>query len=142
MKMPTWVYIVGLLMILFGIYKFQSNLQLLITIQLFELIGNVSNTNLMEEFCVSDVQRTWIVRFAYMGLLSWFLFIVGGLSVLSKTTYSIPIAYGAIALNILFLATSCIVFAPKMNLLYGLFVDLILVVVIWISDKSVYYVKK
>lgn len=144
MKTPIWVYFVGIFMILFGVYEAYSSLQLFNALRMWDMIENISGTSIMEKFnlSLSDFERTWNIRFVYIGLPVRFVFIVGGILLLIKKTYSIKIAYIAITFSILFYISQFFVFMPNSAVLFGLLVDLVLLVVLFISDKTAFYSKE
>lgn len=139
MKTPIWTYIVGVFMILFGVYEAYSSLQLFNALRVWDMLENISGTEIIEQFNLSDYERTWNIRFVYIGLLIWFIFIIGGIFLLIKKTYSIKLAYIAIALSILFYISQLFVFMPNGNILFSLLIGLVLLVVLFVSDKTAFY---
>ncbi|GEM_PF-4015742 len=139
MKTPIWSYVTGIFMIFFGAYEAQSGLQLINDIKTLDIIENISGVSFLEKFNLSDLDVTWIIRFAYIGLLVWFIFIVGGIFLLIKKAYSIELAYLAITLSILFFIIQCIAFTPGNSVLFGLLVVVVLLIVLLASDKRAFY---
>lgn len=138
MKIPIWAYITGIFMILFGVYEAQSGLELISDLRTLDMIGNISGINFTEKFNLSDLEVTWIIRFAYIGLLVWFIFIIGGIFLLIKKVFSIKLAYVSIALSILFFIIQCIVFNPSNSVLFGLLIVVVLLIVLLASDKTAF----
>lgn len=129
-------------MILFGLYEAQNSLQIINALRRLDIIENISSTNIMREFVLSDFERTWNIRFVYIGLLVWFIFIVGGIFLLIKKSYSVKFAYVAITLSILFFIIQCIVFVPNSAVLFGLLVGFVLLIVLSVSDKTAFDLKE
>jgi hypothetical protein len=138
MKTPIWAYITGIFMILFGVYEAQSGLELISDLRTLDMIGNISGINFTEKFNLSDLEVTWIIRFAYIGLLVWFIFIIGGIFLLIKKGFSIKLAYVAIASSILFFIIQCVMFNPSNSVLFGLLVVVVLLIVLLASDKTAF----
>ena len=98
--------------------------------------------NIPEETIVS------IIRFGYIGLFFSFLFIVGGIFLLIKKKFSLKLAYGVIAANIVFAIIKWTVLSGKGGTLlsignsvgaaFTIFIALILFIVIVSCDKSHY----
>lgn len=105
-----------------------------------EMFNNM--LDLPEESIVS------IIRFGYIGLIFSFLFIIGGLFLLIKKKFSINLAYGVIAANIVFSIVKWTMLSGKGGTLlsignsvgaaFTIFIALILFIVIISCDKSHY----
>lgn len=143
MKTPIWVYLVGIFMMLFGIYEAYSSLQLFNALRMLVMIENIAGTGLMEKFnlSLSGFERAWNIRFVYIGLPIWFLFIVSGIFLLIKKTYSIKLSYMAITFSVLFYISQFFVFTANSNVLFALLINLVLLVVLFVSDKTIFYTK-
>jgi len=115
-----------------------------------QTLGDMAKS--MEEvYGMSDFTRTWIVRFGYIGLFVAIIYILGGVFLLLKRNFSIKLAYGSIALSILFSIVrwwvlaidsgpgQVIGLAAGTSQIFGLVIDFILLVVIFASDKTAYY---
>ncbi len=105
-----------------------------------EMFNNM--LDLPEESIVS------IIRFGYLGLIFSFLFIIGGLFLLIKKKFSINLAYGVIAANIVFSIVKWTMLSGKGGTLlsignsvgaaFTIFIAIILFIVIISCDKSHY----
>ena len=106
----------------------------------------------MEEvFHISEFTRTWMVRFGYIGLFVVLIYMLAGVFLLIKRNFSIKLAYGAIALSMVFGITQWLVLASDpttdqligvasgTSQLFGLVIDFVLLVAIWAADKTAYY---
>jgi hypothetical protein len=93
--------------------------------------------------------KTWIVRFGYIGLLASAFYILGGVFLLVKRNFSIKLAYTVLAISILTSgaqaavltsgsATGVIALTTGLAQLAGVIIDIILLAVIFSSDKEAY----
>jgi len=93
--------------------------------------------------------KTWIVRFGYIGLLASAFYILGGIFLLVKRNFSIKLAYLVLAISILTSgaqaavltsgsATGVIALSTGLAQLAGVIIDIILLAVIFASDKEAY----
>jgi hypothetical protein len=117
--------------------------------KLSKAFGKMSKS-IESAFHMSDFTRTWMVRFGYIGLFTAVIYILGGVFLLIKRRFSLKLAYGAIVLSILFNITRWLVltlgstkddfvgYTTGSLHLFGLVIDIILIVVIIASDKTAY----
>lgn len=186
MKIPTWVYIVGIIMILFGgcgIIKEQQQIFLPDTLETQQKAINdfiaenedaaaenedsdTSSTTEQEKLeeamkiltmdafesmdkilQMSEFTKTWTVRFAIMGIIVSFLYLLGGVFLLIRKRFSIPLAYSVLILSMIFslirwavLATDAssglFNLALSFSNLSGIVFDFVLVIIIMASDKT------
>lgn len=188
MKTPTWAYVIGIMMMLFGGCSITGDLQSINSPNMLEMqhkmmegmtgeadtiemdsIGlNINNTignsnsgsseqqvfknmakTMKEMFYVSEFTKKWMVRFGYIGLFFSILYVFAGIFLLVKKTFSIELAYLALALSILFSVIQSIVLSSDssggyisltsgFSQIFGIIIDIILLVVILVSDKTAY----
>lgn len=108
----------------------------------------------VEEFLLlTDFTKTWIVRFGYIGLLSAVLYILGGVFLLVRRNFSITLAYGVLIFSILSSgaqaamltsgsSSGIIAITTGLGQLLGILIDIILLAVIFASDKDAYSKQK
>lgn len=118
---------------------------------------NVSNTamfnnmaeGMKEMFAMSDFTKTWTVRFGYIGLFVSILYILSGVFLLIRRKFSINLVYIALIVSIVFSGIQSIVLASDstggfiaqsvgFGNMFGIIIDIILIVVVVSMDKSVY----
>jgi hypothetical protein len=98
---------------------------------------------------LTDFTRTWIVRFGYVGLFSAGLYILGGIFLLVRRSFSINLAYGVLIVSILSSGAQVAVLTSGsssgflalttgLSQLLGILIDIILMAVIFSSDKEAY----
>ncbi len=188
MKTPTWAYVIGIMMMLFGGCSITGDLQSINSPNMLEMqhkmmagmtgetdtiemdsigldinntIGNSNSGSseqqafknmaktMKEMFYVSEFTKKWMVRFGYIGLFFSILYVFAGIFLLVKKTFSIKLAYLALALSILFSVIQAIVLSSDssggyisltsgFSQIFGIIIDIILLVVILVSDKTAY----
>lgn len=98
---------------------------------------------------LSDFSKTWIVRFGYVGVFSAVLYILGGIFLLVRKSFSIKLAYAVLIFSILSSAVQAavltsgessgiIALSTGLSQLLGVVVDIILIAIIFASDKEAY----
>ena len=98
---------------------------------------------------LSEFTKTWIVRFGYIGIVISLLYALGGILLLTPKRFSIKVVYAALILSILFSVTQTIVLTSDsesgfiamskgFSQIFGIIVDIILLSVVFASDKEVY----
>ena len=113
------------------------------------IIDNMSKT-MGDMFYMSEFTKTWIVRFGYIGIVVSFIYILGGVFLLIRKPFSLKLAYGALSLSILFSVIQSIVISidsasgfmamsAGFSQVFGIIIDIILIIVIATSDKAAYY---
>lgn len=201
MKVPSWSYVVGILMMLFGgctVLKsaqgtqqksfqeqIEGNNEMMerfnienenavdpdsLTAALDSMVvslDSLKNSDLDNPFAkkmldmvgqvinMSEYTKTWLVRFAYIGIFVGLLYLIGGLLLMVPKTFSVKIALAALILSIILGIAQPIIlsldpsgsafsFITGLGGIFSIIVDIILLIVIMASDKSVYrgdYVK-
>jgi hypothetical protein len=102
-----------------------------------------------EAMKLPEFSKIWIVRFGYVGLFSAALYIVGGIFLLVKRGFSIKLAYSVLIVSIvtsgaqLAVLTSgsssgIIALTTGLGQIVGIIIDIILMSVIFASDKEAY----
>lgn len=102
-----------------------------------------------EAMKLPEFSKTWIVRFGYVGVFSAVLYIVGGIFLLVKRSFSIKLAYAVLIVSIvtsgaqLAVLTSSsssgiIALTTGLGQIVGIIIDIILMSVIFASDKEAY----
>jgi len=102
-----------------------------------------------EAMKLPEFSKIWIVRFGYIGLFSAALYILGGIFLLVRRGFSIKLAYGVLIVSILTSAAQAIVLTSSessgiialttgLGQLVGIAVDIVLIAVIFASDKEAY----
>jgi len=97
--------------------------------------------------------KKWIVNFGYIGLFASVLYILGGVFMLVKRNFSIKLAYAVLAISILtsgaqagFLTSSSssgvIALSMGLSQLGGIVIDIVILAVIFSSDKEAYNIPK
>lgn len=197
MKTPTWGYVVGVIMILFGgcstlksINAINSPKDLEVkqeivkdifsksnhstsdstvqdSIQIAELDSTSSiiisksgdmdneelakkiNSKIEKAFQIPDNTKIWMVRFAYLGIFFSLVYLLGGIFLIVKKAFSIKLAYVALILSILFSIAqfmvysndspdSLITLSTGFSKFFGVLLDIILLIVVLVSDKDAY----
>lgn len=114
--------------------------------KMVEAMSNTMNTM----FYMSDFTKTWIVRFGYIGVIVSFIYILGGVFLLVRKPFSLKLAYGALGLSILFSiiqsivlsldsSSSLLAMTAGYSQMFGVIIDIILIIVIVSSDKTAYH---
>lgn len=96
-----------------------------------------------------EFSKIWIVRFGWVGLVSAILYAIGGIFLLVKKPFSIKLAYVVLGISIITSATQAavltsgsssgiIALTTGLSQLVGVLIDIILIAVIWTSDKEAY----
>ena len=102
---------------------------------------------------IPEFSKTWIVRFGYVGLASTGIYLLGGIFLLIKRSFSIKLAYAALAISILTSGAQLAVLTSSsssgmialwtgLGQLLGIIIDVILLAVIFASDKDAYQFPK
>lgn len=103
-----------------------------------------------EMFVLSDFNRKWIIRFGYIGLLVCAIYLMSGAFLVNRNVFGIRFVYGALILSIAFTLIQMLVissdsgtgFIGKLSSygnIFGLVVDLILLIVFSVIDKKDYF---
>ena len=98
---------------------------------------------------LSAYSKTWIVRFGYLGLFSSIFYIIAGIFLMFKFRFSPMLAVAALSISMLVAITQMVVLAldngggmmmmsKNASLIFGIVIDLVLLVVILASDRSAY----
>ena len=114
-----------------------------------EVLYDEITQNMKKMFHVSEFTKVWMVRFGYMGLFVSFIYILGGLFLLIKKSFSLKLAYIALGLSILFSIIKVVVLsadstglffamATGFSQIFGVIIDIVLLIVIAVSDKQAY----
>lgn len=179
MKIPTWAIVIGICLMLFGGCSVSKNIQAINMPSLLEMQQNMITKmhgmdtvtsqdtlatapgvgdaeafkniaeGMTEIFKVSEFAKTWTVRFGYIGLFVATLYILSGVFLLLKRSFSIQLVYIALVTSIVFSGIQSLVLAsdPSGGLIsktagfgniFGIIVDIVLVVVIVAIDKTTY----
>ncbi|MGL1885891.1 MAG: hypothetical protein OCD76_05195 [Reichenbachiella sp.] len=104
---------------------------------------------MQQMFTMSEFTKTWTVRFGYLGLIITTIYIFSGVFLMVKKPFSIKLAYVALVLNIVFSGVQSVVLATDSSgglmamaagfgNVFGIILDLILLVVIISMDKTAY----
>jgi len=112
-------------------------------------MNNVDMPATMKQaFNISDYRKTWLKRFGYMGLIIALLFVIGGIMLLSTKKFTIPIVLSAIALSLAFGIFQYFIYSAdsgsgkwigigeNIGIAFGVIVDIILLIVVSVSDKA------
>jgi hypothetical protein len=106
----------------------------------------------LEKFLeLTPFTKTWIVRFGYIGLLASVFYILGGVFLLVRRNFSIKLVYVVLAISMLTSgaqaavltsssATGVISLTTGLAQLVGVIIDIVLLAVIFSSDKEAYKV--
>lgn len=103
----------------------------------------------MEVLNIPEFTKTWIVRFGYIGIVSSLLYILGGVFLLVRKSFSIKLAYTALIVSILCSgagaavltsgsSSGLIALTTGLTQLFGVLIDIVLLAVIFASDKEAY----
>ncbi|TRX58855.1 hypothetical protein FNH22_13350 [Fulvivirga sp. M361] len=114
-----------------------------------EMFKNMTE-GMQKVFAVSDFTKTWTVRFGYIGLLVAILYVLSGVFLLIKKEFSIKLVYLALVTSIVFSVIQSFVLAldPAGGLMamsagfgniFGIMIDIILIIVVVTIDKSTYF---
>lgn len=98
---------------------------------------------------IPEFSKIWIVRFGYIGLGSTLVYFVGAVFLFVKKRFSIKLAYAALAVSILTSGAQLAVLTSSsssgmialwtgLGQLLGIIIDIILLAVIFASDKEAY----
>lgn len=97
-------------------------------------------------FEMSEDTKMWTVRFGYIGVFTNLIYILGGVFLLVRKRFSIKLAVGALLLSIIFGITQSIVLTTTSTSflaksagfgnVFGIVVDIVLIIVIFSMDKS------
>jgi hypothetical protein len=104
---------------------------------------------LEEMINISDFTKTWIIRFGYIGIFVSLLYMTGGIFLLVKQKFSIMLAYTALIVSILCggaqaaILTSgessgAIALFAGVSQIVSIIIDIVLLAVIFASDKEAY----
>jgi hypothetical protein len=104
---------------------------------------------MQEMFAMSNYTKTWTVRLGYVGLLFSIIYILSGVFLLVKRSFSIKLVYAALILSIVFSTIESVVLASDSSggflakltgfgNTFGIVLDIILLVVVISMDKSAY----
>lgn len=118
------------------------------TAQNIKLMKNMAE-GMQEMLSISEFTITWTVRFGYMGLFVSFMYILSGVFLLVKRNFSIKLAYTALVTSILFSGIKTLVLASDssggilaktagIGNLFGIIIDIILIIVIVSMDKTAF----
>ena len=118
------------------------------SVQNTEMFKNMAK-GMQEMFIMSDFTKTWTVRFGYIGLIVSIIYILSGVFLLIKKKFSIKLAYTALIISIAFSGIKSLVLASdstggllamseEFGNVFGIIIDLILIVVLVSMDKSAY----
>ena len=102
-----------------------------------------------EAMKLPEFSKVWIVRFGWIGLVSGVLYAIGGIFLLVKRPFSIKLAYGVLIFSLVTSATQTAVLTSAassglialttgLSQLIGILIDIILIAVIFSSDKEAY----
>lgn len=98
---------------------------------------------------LSEFTKTWIVRFGYIGAFVSLLYILGGVFLLVRKTFSIKLVYAALVISILCSGAQAAVLTSSsssgiiaittgLSQIFGIIIDIILLAVVFSSDKEAY----
>lgn len=97
---------------------------------------------------ISDYRKKWMVRFGWAGLVVALLFVLAGVLLLASKKYTIQIVLGTLALSLLLAVFQLFIYAgddstgkiigigANIGIAFSIFIDLILLIVVMVSDKS------
>ena len=163
MKVPTWAITVGVIMILLGGCSPLSDYSQINTKENIadqqEIMEKISENGDSEEFGeiaesmmdmmkMSEYTQTWLVRFGYIGLVISLLYVLAGIFLINPKPFSIKLAYAALILSAVATIAQLVVLnmdeeANQLMSLgnsfssgFGIFIDLILLVIVGSADKS------
>jgi len=97
---------------------------------------------------VSDYRKKWMVRFGWAGLIVALLFILGGVLLLASKKYTIQVVLGTLALSLFLAAFQVFIYSSddssgkwigvgaNIGIAISAFVDMILLIIVGVSDKS------
>jgi len=102
-----------------------------------------------EILSIPEFSKTWIVRFGYIGLAAAALYIAGGIFLMLRKSFSIKLAYAALGISILTSGLQAAVLTSSsssgmialwagLSQVLGIVIDVILLAVIFSSDKEAY----
>ena len=102
-----------------------------------------------EALKLPEFSKIWIIRFGYVGLVSAVLYAIGGIFLLVKKPFSIKLAYTVLGISIVTSAVQAavlvsgqssgiIALSTGLSQLVGVLVDIIMIAVIFTSDKEAY----
>lgn len=96
-----------------------------------------------------EFTKTWIVRFGYIGAVVSFLYLLGGVFLLVRKSFSIKLVYAALVLSILCsgaqaavltssASSGVIAITTGLSQIFGILIDIVLLAVVFSSDKEAY----
>jgi len=102
-----------------------------------------------EALKLPEFSKIWIIRFGYVGVVSAILYAIGGIFLLVKRPFSIKLAYAVLAISIVTSAVQAAVLTSSqssgiialstgLSQIVGILIDIILIAVIFTSDKDAY----
>lgn len=102
-----------------------------------------------EIMTLSEFSEKWIVRFGYIGAACSLLYLIAGIFLMVRRTFSIKLAYAALVISILSAGMQTAVLTSTaaadvmskvigLTSLPGILIDIILLAVIFASDKDAY----
>ncbi len=114
-----------------------------------DVLSNVAD-GMQKMFAVSDFTLKWTVIFGYVGLFVSVVYILSGVFLIIRKKYSINLVYLALTVNIVLGVIQSIVLASDssggiiamsagFSNIFGIIVDLILIVIVLTMDKSTYF---
>lgn len=102
-----------------------------------------------EAMRLPEFSKIWIVRFGYIGVFSAVLYVLGGIFLLVKRNFSIKLAYAVLIVSILTSgaqlavltsssSSGIIALTTGLGQILGIIIDILLMSVIFASDKEAY----
>ena len=96
-----------------------------------------------------EFTKTWIVRFGYIGAFVSILYMLGGLFLLVRKSFSIKLVYAALVISILCSgaqaavltsssSSGIIAISTGLSQIFGILIDIILLAIVFSSDKEAY----
>ena len=188
MKLPTWAYIIGILMMLFGGCNISKDLEYVNISKMTDMYSEVydeiqesstdslnnvaSDTTVIDSakiqniesrkkmiktiknmVVIDDFTKKWTKIFGYLGLLVSIIYILGGLFLMVVKKFSIKLVYFALGLSIIFSILKLVVLSSSSSFnfitfsfgfsnTFSIIIDIILLIVILVMDKEIYYLKE
>ncbi len=117
-------------------------------VQNIDMFKNIAE-RMQDMFAMSEFTKTWTVRFGYIGLFVSIIYILSGIFLLIKKGFSIKLVYIALITSIVFSGVQSLVLASdtsggfiaksaSFGNMFGIIIDIILIVVLVSMDKSDY----
>ncbi|MBS1625445.1 MAG: hypothetical protein JST83_15570 [Bacteroidetes bacterium] len=112
--------------------------------------ANKEMSQTMEKiFFMSDFQKKWVVRLGCIGFIPALIYILAGLFFVMRKWFAVKVAYLALVLATCFsiartlilshdASTGFLAMSAEFGTLFGIMIDVILLIVIIASDKSAY----